>query len=514
MKKGLKILYSLMFSAVALASCSESKMDEINKDTDNVSPDAVAAKYAFTNIQNNLACVTVGGDAMFYVMTYTEQETGTYGQMHETEIRTSSCYNSTTFNNSWYYLYFHLQELKLIEAKCGEGGTDEGSLFNLGIAQVLRALYMGILTDNWGDVPWSQALNVEEYFQPELDSQESIYEDLFANLEAGIDNLESGEYGDIPLDDAQDMIYGQYSSVSGTASRAEAYIKFAYSLKARHLMRLSYVNNYSSTDYDAVIAAAQNGFTSSDDEAKISAFNGVSSITPYASFYDARDYLSLSESFVKKYDERNDPRYTQHAATSAATGSTTKYLEGAAPNGTAPESAAYYSITTSCFDGAAPVMFMSYHELMFIVAEAYARKGDLTNAYAALETAVTNAMVKTGNIATRVYGNTVITADAITTYLDDEVKPRFDVDAIQEIAIQKYLGLYQDGETLETYSDMRRQMAMGVDFGLENPLNASYYPHRLPYGSDDVTCNNYVKDAFGDGTYVYSEPVWWAGGTR
>ncbi|MFI3267715.1 MAG: SusD/RagB family nutrient-binding outer membrane lipoprotein [Rikenellaceae bacterium] len=513
MKKGLKILYSLLFSAVALTSCSESIMDEINKDYDNVGPDAVSAKFAFTNIQNNLACVTVGGDCMFYVMTYTEQEVGTYGQMHEAEIRTSSVYNSTTFNNSWYYLYFHLKELELIEEKCADGGTDAGSKFNLGIAQVLRALYLGILTDNWGDVPWTEALRVDEgILQAKIDSQESIYEDIFANLEAGIDNLEAGEYGDIPLDDAQDMIYGQYSTVSGVENRAAAYIKFAYSLKARHLMRLSFVNNYSSTDYDAVIAAAEKGFTSSTDEAKVSVFNGVSSITPYASFYDSRDYLSLSSSFVKKYTERNDPRYDQHAAQTSLTG-TSKYQAGVAPNGTVGESAANYAITTSCFDGAAPVMFMSYHELMFIKAEAYARKGESTNAYTALEAAVTAAMVKTGNIATRVYGYTTITADAIATYLEEEVKPRFEADAVHEIAIQKYLGVYQDGETLETYSDMRRQMAMGVDYALENPYTW-LYPQRLPYGSDDVTANEYVYDAFGNGTYVFSEKVWWAGGTR
>ncbi|MFI3261271.1 MAG: SusD/RagB family nutrient-binding outer membrane lipoprotein [Rikenellaceae bacterium] len=513
MKKGLKILYSLLFSAVALTSCSESVMDEINTDYDSVGPDAVAAKFSFTNIQNNLACVTVGGDAMFYVMTYTEHEVGTFGQMSEAEMRTSSVWNSTTFNNSWYYLYFHLQELKLIEEKCGEGGTDEGSLFNLGIAQVLRALYLGILTDNWGDVPWTEALRVDEgILQPQLDSQESIYEDIFANLEAGIANLEAGEYGDMPLDDAQDMIYGQYSTVSGTENRAAAYIKFAYSLKARHLMRLSYVNNYSSSDYDAVIAAAEKGFTSATDEAKNSVFNGVSSITPYASFYDSRDYLSLSTSFVKKYTERNDPRYDQYAAGTSVVG-TTQYYVGVAANGTTDAQAAYYSITTSCFDGAAPVMYMSYHELMFIKAEAYARKSDLTNAYTALEAAVTAAMVKAGNIATRVYGYTTMTADVIAAYIEDEVKPRFEEDAVQEIAIQKYLGVYQDGETLETYSDMRRQMAMGINYALENPYTW-LYPQRLPYGDDDVTANTNVSEAFGDGTYVLSEKVWWAGGTR
>ena len=34
------------------------------------------------------------------------------------------------------------------------------------------------------------------------------------------------------------------------------------------------------------------------------------------------------------------------------------------------------------------------------------------------------------------------------------------------------------------------------------------------YGSGDATANNNIKEAVGDGQYVYSEPVWWAGGSR
>ena len=44
--------------------------------------------------------------------------------------------------------------------------------------------------------------------------------------------------------------------------------------------------------------------------------------------------------------------------------------------------------------------------------------------------------------------------------------------------------------------------------------NTNKFPLRCPYGSDDTTTNPAVKDAYGDGQYVYTEPVWWAGGSR
>ena len=56
---------------------------------------------------------------------------------------------------------------------------------------------------------------------------------------------------------------------------------------------------------------------------------------------------------------------------------------------------------------------------------------------------------------------------------------------------------------------------MGDNFiVLDNPLNPSKFPLRFTYGSDDVTTNENVRNAYGDGSYVYTENVWWAGGTR
>ena len=40
------------------------------------------------------------------------------------------------------------------------------------------------------------------------------------------------------------------------------------------------------------------------------------------------------------------------------------------------------------------------------------------------------------------------------------------------------------------------------------------FPLRMAYGAEDVNTNVNVREAYGDGTYVYSENVWWAGGTR
>jgi len=77
-----------------------------------------------------------------------------------------------------------------------------------------------------------------------------------------------------------------------------------------------------------------------------------------------------------------------------------------------------------------------------------------------------------------------------------------------------YLGFFEE-ESVEAYNDYRRLKAMGNNvIILANPKNASQFPLRFTYGAADVTTNKNVYDAYGDGTYVYTENVWWAGGTR
>ena len=68
---------------------------------------------------------------------------------------------------------------------------------------------------------------------------------------------------------------------------------------------------------------------------------------------------------------------------------------------------------------------------------------------------------------------------------------------------------------VEAYSDYRRLKGMNEVFvELKNPQNKSKFPLRFTYGASDVLSNMNIKEACGDGMYVYTENVWWAGGSR
>jgi len=371
--------------------------------------------------------------------------------------------------------------LKTIIAKCSEGGSDEGNTAILGMAQVLMAYNLAMLTDVMGDVPWSEALQPGDVWTPNLDKQEAIYNDINNFINDAIANL--GKETTIPAIGGQDPIY---------AGNRASWLRFAYGLKARYAMRLSKVK----PDYDAVISAANSSFTAKAQEARFNCSNTVKN--PFFKFFEDRDYFGVSQSLYDKLEDREDPRgdkfFKEHPR------SDDFYI---APNGSPSQIQYYYAISALATSTAnIPVYLMSYHELEFLKAEAYARKGDLTNAKTHLKNAVVTAFTNVG-----------LGAD-VEEYYTDFIEPKLvnQQEAIKEIMMQKYLGLFE-GEAAETYCDIRRLRSMGEGgtIPLANPLR---FPLRYTYGADDVTTNVNVRTAYGDGQYVYTENVWWAGGTR
>ena len=87
---------------------------------------------------------------------------------------------------------------------------------------------------------------------------------------------------------------------------------------------------------------------------------------------------------------------------------------------------------------------------------------------------------------------------------------------LQTLFEQKYIAQCVD-EQVETYNDIRRLKAMGESYiTLTNPLNTqsgiNRYPECLPYGNSSVLGNPNINDAYGDGTYIYTNKTWINGG--
>ncbi len=479
MKKIVFILYTLLLTS----ACTEDVMDNLNRNEND--PENVPARFLFTDTETSSAVNLISGDFAFYTAVYMEQQVGIFNQLYNAELRLSEVYSSSTFNNAWNSTYRNLLALQIIRDRCSAGGEEAGANRLLGMAEVLTALNLATLTDLMGDIPWSEALQPGKIYQPKLDKQEDIYKEIFTLLDQAIIHLEMQDQPGLTPVGTQDLIYGSLSA----DEQALRWIQTAYGLKARYTLRLSLRN----PQYAQVIDFVDKSYSQPTEQCAYP-YDGATSINPFYAFYLNRLYFGASESLHRKLVERNDARDTIFF---------TPYPGQAelrfAPNGSPEQRQGYYGVS-GILSPTRPTLLLSYHELQFVKAEAQVRLGDTQAAQISLRNAVTAAFEQIG-----------LSTQQAESYFTTEVLPRFNANPLGEIICQKYLASYE-GEVVETYNDYRRLMAMGDEtLTLDNPLP---FPLRLPYGNSDVVSNPNLSQAYGDGSYVATEPVWWAVGSR
>jgi len=521
-----KILTVFILS-VTIVSCSEDAMDKVNLDKNHST--SVPSKYVIADIITSTAFNNVGGDFNTYLSVYNEQTVGVDNQMYNTEHRLNQPSAASTFDNPWITTYTTLKNARIVIAKCSATGSEKGNDVTKGIAEVLAALNSGLLADLFGDTPWSQAALVDAsgsplYLTPKIDTQSDIYKGINQYLDDAIVDLQKSDLTPVG---GYDLLYG------GGAAGAAKWLKLAYGLKARYLMHTLNKSANKATDLNTIISYLDKSFTSVNDQAAFNIYD-ANNINPTFDFQWSRDGLGVSQSMSDKLAARNDPRsrrvYIDPNSGKQLTGVSDAAFNPA-PNGTNDQVKFTYSYTVYFYAQTAPTMLMSYHEALFLRAEALCRLNRATDALPILKSAVAAAIANTEvSVSAAMNAPTVISAGAglisktaaITpaeagTFFDTQIAPLFTLNPLQETMIQKYIAFWgASGESTESYTDIRRMKALGENFiTLANPLNAQgKYPLRLAYGTSDTTTNPAVEAAYGDGTYVYTIPVWWAGGVR
>jgi hypothetical protein len=526
MKRTYHILRKTLFGvagALLAVSCSESAMDRINENPNE--PADVPAGYTLLQLAAATAINTVGADFPLYASVYMELEAGVHNQLYNAEKRNGEPTSSMTYNNSWGSTYINLTNAKDIIAKCREGGTAEGNTHLMGMAQVLEAINIATLTNLFGDVPYSQAavfdkIGMPVYPNPVLDKQADIYQAVFQLLDEAETNFESASEG---RTESFDLIYGGNTAL---------WIKAVNALRARCKMQLLFRSTDVTGDLNEIVTLTEASFTNASEQMSFDHFDAGNNFNPLFCFMVSRNALGVSQSYVDKIDARSDPRSLYiYGGSVSSQGELIDWNEKpgiqAVPNGEPLESQSNYDISLATYAWTAPVHYISYHELMFIKAEALVRLGRMADAKAALKEAVTAAFLnldvnnQSGASCLTAFGlKTVVsplTAAEAEAYFAASVSATFDADPLKEVLFQKYMACEgANGEALVAYNDYRRMTALGEGdyITLANPLNDSQFPQRFTYGSDDVLNNTNVKAAYGDGRYAYSENVWWAGGTR
>ena len=452
-----KFLYTSL-SALVLASCTDSVMDDINKDEANPPVDIVDAKFQLTDAIVSTAFTTYCGAYAWYVSSYTEQSFGTgNNQLMKTELRQrTETAGSSTFNNEWNGTYANLYNLKYILEKCAEGGVNAGQTDIEGMAQVLWCLNFEALTDLHGDIPYSEALGVTK--TPKLDKQADIYKDLCTRIDDAIALLTQAAADGLNNAGAQDFLY------AGDPARWTA---LAYAVKARLYLNQGYRDpsayNTAKTAAEAAVAAGFSG-------AELSIFNGVDCDNSWTAYQWSRYYVGANSTVADLMEQRNDPRLGVYAFDYFGTG------VASAPAGDA--------------ELAGETEYVGFP--LWLEAAVAASFADYSAAS----------------------GVEVSGADAYMASLGDPT--------LDEIMVQKYIAQTRDEVLQTYNDIRRFKAEGKSYITLNNPNNEraakNQWPLRLPYGNSDVVSNPNVAAAFGSGNnageYLFTENIWLFGGER
>lgn len=354
-----------------------------------------------------------------------------------------------------------------------------------GVALVLRSWSFLLLTDAYGDIPYSQSGDINQYITPVYDKQKDVYIGLLADLKSAKSILN-------PTDKAiaGDVIY------SGNISR---WIKLANSLRVRIALRIA--------DREPVLAGntIKEIITAADplisDNADIAKLNYLSSPNqnPVNALFETRDDYRVSKSLIDKLFTLNDPRLGVYAS---RTQTTTPAGYVGVPNGLTTSEASNLGFAKTSKPGAyflsasAPAVFFSYAELLFDLAEAAAR-GFTTDNPAQLYDKAIRASLQQYSISTT----------EIDAYL---LQPSVQYDAAnykKAIGEQKWIALF--GQGLEAFAELRRLDFPKLPPAVAGVLNGEV-PVRFIYPGTEQSLNgaNYKAAVANQGTDLLTTKLW------
>lgn len=387
---------------------------------------------------------------------------GFYSQ-YWTQDFTSSQFKSVDQyeEQSYSYAYDNLVSSALIDLKSITSSTEEGDAWYM-IAEVLSIYAWQIVTDTWGDIPYSEALQGDEYlFAPKFDTQESIYTDLLSR----IDKIVAADYTDAIIDGTKyDFIF------DGDLTQ---WTKFANSLKVKLMIRLSETANY---DNAAILT-----FIEGHDLLSETALLGGAlwedrdeKRHPMVEFQTAGYFGNViaSRTFISYLTENNDPRTDSYYI--APSGGHQGAFQGdfaskadSDGDGTSDDKEEYSTVE---FSETANIPLISMWEQDFYVAEVYARAGDFTNAKTYYDAAVNASLAYWG------VDTTITATGEYAEFVATETEA-----AIEQIAMQKWVS-YCKLQHNEAFLERNRLKYPGVD-KVNVDLNRSTVNENFPVGS-------------------------------
>lgn len=447
--------YFALLALVLVSACKKGDVLYTSPNSPlNVTPAVMLTALEVNTIQNT------EGDLARVSSILCEQMAGATGQYQALQN-----YNLQTsdYNNHWVGLYAGtMQNAKIMMDKYQ--ATDP---YYTGIAQIIMAVNLGIATDLWGDVPYSQAFGGQKgVFVAPYDTQQQVIASIQSLLDQGIANLAKEKTANVDIPGDDDLYY---------AGDLEKWTKAAWTLKARYANRVSLKDPQSAAN---VLSYLSKGITSADENLE-NPHPGVSNAqNQWGAYQNQRaGNMVANKLFVDAL--KNDPRLSFYL--SLDTHDTPAY-SGADITQEIIDADA--STIGTYFDVARAYPLITSYEASFLAAEAKVRLSQ--DASADL-----NAGIK-GSVAYVTRGAN--DGAALATYTQATAN-------LTNVMTEKWKAMFGQ---IEAYSDVRRT---GIPTMVIRPASAgaisATIPKRLPTPDIESQSNPSAK-------YIALDvPVWW-----
>ncbi len=291
-------IFILILVFTAQVSCKD--LTELNINPNDIAPEVADLNLLLPTVITGIGQTVVGlgfGD-IAGVMQHTQKDGWSGGH---------NSYEWDNLGQSWSGYYGILRNADEYYNKAVAGGYE----FHQGVGLILKAYTFGLITDLWGDAPYTDALKAEqgsEFFKPAFDAQQDIYHGIINDLDTANTLLSknTAEYKNI--NSTQDVLY------KGDVAK---WRKLANSLALRYYMRLSVKEPSYAEEGIRKITSNSNKYpliTTSNDDANVGYIGSASGDSwPTNTVYDispSGSYmrLKLCSTLVETLQALKDPR--------------------------------------------------------------------------------------------------------------------------------------------------------------------------------------------------------------
>jgi hypothetical protein len=306
MKRNFKVFVALAATAAALTTTSCDKFLDVNDNPNNpltATPQAVLGQALKVTGDNFAASYNNYGN---WVAGYWGKSGTVNGYNEERTYNYSSLYNQ----GLWTATYDNLSDYDTVE----KGAVAANQMNLAAIAKIMKVYNYQLLVDEYGDIPYSQALQGLGNISPSYDPAEAIYKDLVTKLTEAVETIRT-----LPANTravgSEDIMFG------GDMSQ---WTRFANTLRLRILLRMSNVqslNGYIQTEM-AKLQTAPVGFLTSDAQVQPGYIQSEGQQSPFFNRYGIqasgtasateRSYVQPTQYIIDQYQNNGpDPRLTR-----------------------------------------------------------------------------------------------------------------------------------------------------------------------------------------------------------